>query len=272
VALLLIICYYFFGLKITLQNKTEAVMTEVAQLNNKPKSKPKGKAHPWRRCVHGHHFVHEYRRHVEPSKENPSGLVTVHAYCARNFSEKEDLSYDEIQYITKEYFGDLAGPPAAGVLHFTNADKFDKEIRGWTKYWNDVLKPTEALDPNLVKALIATESSFRVDPQENKTARGLMQIMPNTRIYLQDIHGEIKDYYVMVTAEELLDPSANICAGIRWLFRKKVIVDKKLNRDASWIEAIAAYKDYLNAMIKDKDYNPRPMEDLKNFYKELQEV
>jgi hypothetical protein len=252
---------------------TESEMSEVAQLKNeaKPKSKPKDKAHPWRRCAYAMHLVHEHQRHIEPSKEHPSGIVSVHAYCASNPSKKDELSYDEIQYITKKYFGALIGPPTAGILHFKDADKFDKEIRGWTKYWNEVLKPNEALDPNLVKALIATESSFRVDPQENKTARGLMQIMPNTRIYLQDIHGELRDHFVMVTAEELLQPSANICAGIRWLFRKKVIAKNKLNREPTWIEAIADYKDYLNTMITDKEYKPRPMDDLKIFYRDLQQ-
>jgi hypothetical protein len=42
------------------------------------------------------------------------------------------------------------------------------------KYWNEVLKPETPLDPNLVKALIATESAFEknsgIKPRKKKPA------------------------------------------------------------------------------------------------------
>lgn len=119
--------------------------------------------------------------------------------------------------------------------------------------------------------MIGTESSFNIDPPGNKTARGLMQIMPNTRIYLQDIHGELTNHLVRVTAPELMEPSANICAGIRWLFRKIELAKGKLKREPTWIEAVADYKDYLNDMIAGNPYNPKPMNDLKKYYTALQE-
>ncbi|MEQ1664042.1 MAG: hypothetical protein ABL927_01550, partial [Bdellovibrionales bacterium] len=34
----------------------------------------------------------------------------------------------------------------------------------------------------------------------------------------------------------------NICAGIRWLFRKKEIADSSARRELSWNEAIQKYK------------------------------
>lgn len=40
----------------------------------------------------------------------------------------------------------------------------------------------------------------------------------------------------------MLDPNLNICAGIRWLFRKKQIADSAAGRDLSWNEAIQKYK------------------------------
>lgn len=231
---------------------------------------PDVKAHPWRRCTHGKHYVHEHPMHIEPNKENPSGIVIVHAHCAANPSGKEELSHDEIQHITENYFKSLSGPPTAGVLvEFKNADVYDKEIRGWTQYWNEVLQPDEALDPNLVKALIATESSFNPNPPGKGVARGLMQIMPKTRMYLQKINGELKDYYVIASAEELLEPSTNICAGIRWLFRKRIIAKSKLGRQANWIEAIADYKSILDNIIKNEPYNEKIMENLQKFYDAL---
>jgi hypothetical protein len=185
------------------------------------------KAHPWRRCSMGEHFVREHSVHIPPSKKNPKGSISIrHAHCAANRSHKDELSYDEILYITQTYFATLQGPPTPRVLvkEYAKADDYDIEIRGWTKYWNDIFKLDDPLDPNLVKALILTESSFKNDPKSNKTAYGLMQIARKTLGYLRDTKGELRNYLVCLDKEQLYDPSANICAGIRWLFRKRKLL------------------------------------------------
>jgi hypothetical protein len=190
------------------------------------------KAHPWRRCPMGKHFVHEHAVHIPPSKKNSKGIISIrHEHCAANRSHKDELSYDEIQYITKAYFSGLKGSPTAGLLtkEFGKADNYDVEIRGWIKYWNDIFNPAEPLDPNLIKALIATESSFNIDPKPNDKAHGLMQILNSTLGYLRDTKGELNDYLVCLAKKDLLNPSANICAGVRWLFRKKETAASKLN-------------------------------------------
>lgn len=38
------------------------------------------------------------------------------------------------------------------------------------------------------------------------------------------------------------DPSNNICAGIRWLFRKRAVASDLLKRNVSWEEAVAEVK------------------------------
>jgi len=58
------------------------------------------KSHPWRRCSRGKHFVKAHILH---------GTRKVREHCAFNPSHKEELSYDEIQYITQKYFNDLPG-------------------------------------------------------------------------------------------------------------------------------------------------------------------
>lgn len=188
-------------------------------LDPRVRCKISAKAHPWRRCPAGMHFVREHEAHIPSTPECPGEISIVRPHFARNSSGKEELNHDEIKYISKTYFDALIGSPTAGVLKFggVDADAYDKEIRGWTQYWNDIFreKEPEALDSNLVKSLIATESGFRLDPKENKTARGLMQIMHSTRLYLQDPHGELSDHLVRLSVDELLDPSSNICAGIR---------------------------------------------------------
>jgi hypothetical protein len=47
---------------------------------------------------------------------------------------------------------------------FPGSEKYDMLILGWVQYWNDIFKPEKPLDPKLIKALMASESSFRQDP------------------------------------------------------------------------------------------------------------
>ncbi len=210
------------------------------------------KIHPWRLCSTGKHFVKKHIVHMPPSTEHPNGqIIERHEHCALNPSKKDILSFDEIQEITVKHFQRLNGGPKAGTLQgYTNADKFDVEIRGWTHYWNDIFSFPEPLDANLVKALMASESSFHpnTDIPAGKgqgRARGLMQVTDGTMHILSDHHGELSNYLICFDHSKLLDPSANICAGIRWLFRKKVIADSKLGRKSTWIEAVAEYKGVL---------------------------
>lgn len=251
-------------------------MTET--LTSKTPVEKEEKAHQWRRCPIGKHLVREHLRHISPNKAHPEGTTTVREYCAYNPSHKDELSYDEIQYITETHFADLTGAPIAGILKFDDESKYDRQIRGWTQYWNDIFKLSDPLDPNLVKALIATESSFKENPPGGpKNAHGLMQITDDTFPILSDIHGELKNYLIRVSAKELLDPSTNICMGIRWLFRKKEIVSSKLGREATWLETVAAYKSVLKKKAgKEKDNKEkRNLELMRRFYenyKPLQEA
>jgi len=110
--------------------------------------------------------------------------------------------------------------PCALDLGFGKAGvDFDDFIAGWTHYWNDVLTPATALDANLVKPRIATESAFQTkllaNPKNSNSARGLMQITNSSRRILGDEEGEWKDHFVITTKADLLDPNVSVCAGIR---------------------------------------------------------
>ena len=84
------------------------------------------------------------------------------------------------------------------------------------------------LIPLLIKALIATESSFRPgvrtkDPRS--TAAGLMQITGSTLRTLKgnpDRTGyiEVRNYPIDLEEDEHLDPLVNIATGIPWLGHK----------------------------------------------------
>jgi Transglycosylase SLT domain len=246
------------------------------------------KAHPWRVCPIGKHYVKTHVLHTPPGKEHSKGrVVTRHAHCANNPSHKDMLSYDEIELIAKTYFLNLECRPKTKILtEFSRGDEFDQYVSGWVQYWNEIFKPVEPLDPNLVKALIASESSFKPEkntpqrtPQKNKKighARGLMQITDSTLKMIGEHKGEVKDHFIHLTQIEVMEPSANICTGVRWLFTKKTTAAARLGHVATWDDAVAEYKGILKAISENKDpnHNADPYNEMpkfRSFYKRLLE-
>jgi hypothetical protein len=206
--------------------------------------------------------------HTPPSQKNPGGSITIrHAHCAHNphpYENKNILSYDEIQEMTKKHFEALRTSKIGALKDFSHKDTFDKYTLGWTQYFNKVFHPAEPLDPNLVKALIASESSFdeKIDNIKNGVyARGLLQIRKETFNYLQGEKAELRDHLFIFTEDNLFDPSTNICAGIRWLFRKKEIAKSILKREPTWEESVMGFKGDLSPY--------RPHSDGMNRFREL---
>ena len=225
------------------RNKIKKVTSKKKQV--KPKN-----THAWRLCPPGEHWRRTHPLRIPPSKKNPAGGVTTrHGHCVLNPTGKDQLYPDEIQEMTEQNFSKVKERPCPidmGFVGKNNGNQYDDLIAGWTKYWNDVLKPETPLDPDIVKALIATESGFRpeilADKKDKNSARGLMQITNDTRKILGDEKGELKDHYLTLTREDLNNPSNNICAGIRWLFRKRAIASSLLKRTATWEESVAEFK------------------------------
>lgn len=231
------------------------------------------KAHPWRVCPLGQHFVRTHLEHIPPSKSHPQGeVITRHEHCARNPSHKDMLSLDEIHVVSNKHFEGLSGPPTADVLtDYHKADNYDLLIRGWVRYWNDVFEFEEPLNPNLIKALMATESSFdekALNINHGNRARGLLQITEETLHVLNDHKGELSNYLMFIRAQDLFDPSVNICAGVRWLFRKQITASARLGRNATWDEAIIEYKGYWK--IIEAGETPKALIKLREFYKLLE--
>jgi len=230
--------------------------------------------HPWRVCPYGEHQVVEHPKHNPPSKAHPDGSIsTVQWHCARNPSGKDQLYPDEIREIATQHFSGLKNRPCPLSLGFKNGSKYDDLITGWVQYWNEVLKPDQLLEPNLVKALIASESGFRPELLHKKrdpgSARGLMQITNDARKLLNN-EKELKDHFVTVTRQDLDDPGVNICAGVRWLFRKREIASVvRVKRQATWLEAAEEYKGDLKGLLN-KD--PGSQGDVAPFLKYLEKV
>lgn len=193
---------------------------------------------PWRICPLGYHWVKEHL------KEGNSDLTNPH--CRRNPSKKDILVKDEIQKISElDIFRNPPVKASTNDMGYKGKEKkFDYLINGWCAYWNDILKPEVKLHPNHLKALIATESEFIINPKrtEKHTAIGISQLMPVTIKYLSSRSHELKNNYLEITKEDAFDPNVNICAATRWLYRKYEIVNFRKKNKLSWLEVLEGYK------------------------------
>lgn len=203
------------------------------------------KAHQWRPCPLGKHWVSAHSRTRESSR-GIAYVQNVRGHCRTNRSHLDHLYRDDIREIAEKHFSKLTGPPAKDDFEFFDkGNKYDHLIRGWTQYWNDVLKPKDPLDPDAVKALIATESSFNPNAWNHKKgkdgAHGLMQVL-NGSVQLLKNPKELRDHFVNLDEDDMTDSNMSICAGIRWLFRKKQILESEAKKPMSWREAIIKYK------------------------------
>lgn len=218
---------------------------------------------PWRVCPLGQYWV---SRHDRPY---PSGISDVDGYCRSYKKNKDVIHFDELRLIEMTKLFNEALTPNSFKTRPEWGKEFDKKIAGWVRYWNETLELKNKIDPNIIKALIASESSFNpIAYTKKKQARGLIQIIPETRRILRNTKGEIKNHYVDVTPDQLFDPSVSIAAGIRWLIRKQETASRKLKREASWKEAILEYKGILMQDPK-RGKNPIIRKSLDDLYRDL---
>jgi hypothetical protein len=97
----------------------------------------------------------------------------------------------------------------------------------------------------------------------------LIQLTDQAIKALGNPKGELKNHLIKMTAGDASDANVSICAGTRWLFRKKDLAWGKLNREATWMEAIAEYKSNLNAMILNPKLETQGMKNIRRFYEDL---
>ncbi len=230
-------------------------------------------AHRWRLCPAGEHY--REGSHVSSYEKKDGTVVTDHprrSTCVKNRSGKDQLYSEEIREIPNRHFNKFKEQPLAKISEFGGKGQlFDSFIRGWTQYWNEVLLPDVPLEPEVVKALIASESSFNTKANNHqkgpKRARGLMEALDGTLSYLKEDSKELRDHFVNLTEDDMLDPNLSVCAGIRWLFRKREIATVLLKRKATWEEAVANYKRYHKE--HQKNPNHRGMKFYRLYYQEL---
>lgn len=198
--------------------------------------------------------VREHPRRVRSSKGNPERVTIVDKHIRRlpgTFLDRE-----EIKSVVEEYDRKIVPYPTSGKLkEFKGAaDKYDALIAIWTNYFNQKFNADPKLDPDVIKALIASESGFRADPPEHKIAFGITQITKKTLEILQDPKGETKEFiFNKIRQKDLKDPEIAIPMGVRWIFRKRATAQSKLGRAPTAEEIILEYKGLLKSKTTYKD-------------------
>ena len=185
--------------------------------------------------------VREHPMRVPVSKKNPTGSTIRDQHVRR--LKGTYLDREEIESIFKIYDRKNIIYPAKGKLKDENSDKYDDLIAVWTDYFNKKFNTIPPLDPDVVKALIASESDFREDPPGNPKATGIIQITSETFANLQNPKGEVKEFIFRdILKKDLKDPNFNIPMGIRWLYRKKRLAEGRLDRTPNHEDIILEYK------------------------------
>lgn len=196
--------------------------------------------------------VREHPRKVPISEKNPRGVTTVDKHLRR--LDGTFLDANEIEKTVKNYvLKNLLFPTSGKLSEFSNADKYDDLIAIWTDYFNKKFPSDKLLDPDIVKALIGSESGYELDPK-NPLAIGIAQITKQTFKALHDPKGEVKEFiFTKFTQNDLKNPNVAIPMAIRWLFRKKRLANGKLGREPNEEELILEYKGLLKSNSKFKN-------------------
>lgn len=188
--------------------------------------------------------VREHPRRVPISKKNPSGRTLVDRHFRHIEGRFLDLTL--IGETFRNYDKKKVLQPGKEKLLLPDEDKYDEYIAVWVDYFNKKLNLKPPIDPDMVKALIASESTFNPDAV-NKKATGLSQITTETLEILQNLRGEAKDFvFKDIRKKDLKDPNVSVALGVRWLAYKKQYAEKILKRTVTSDEVIQVYKGILN--------------------------
>tara|TARA_B110001454_G_scaffold218991_1_gene249155 strand:+ start:193736 stop:194404 length:669 start_codon:yes stop_codon:yes gene_type:complete len=195
--------------------------------------------------------VREHPMHVPVSEKNPTG-ITIRDQHERRLKGTY-LDSGEIEDVFKNYDKNSIVYPTKNKLTQPNSDKYDDAIAVWCDYFNKKFNTNPPLEPNVVKALFASESDFKVDPK-NPSATGIAQITPETLKALQDPNGEVKEFvFKNIRKKDLKNPDVAIPMAIRWLSRKKRLAEGKLGRAVTAEEIILEYKGLLKSKSEFKE-------------------
>ena len=156
-----------------------------------------------------------------------NGVVhRVEAHCRKNSKSKVNFLYkSNINYIFDKYENNFKYKKLNRIKGYKqDKGQYDILIQFRLKYCKSKGLINEDIDPLLVKALIAAESSFRervITKMPNSSATGLMQLLKTTmNILSKKISKEVRVANIDINQEEAREALVNIAAGTRWLIFK----------------------------------------------------
>ena len=155
--------------------------------------------------------------------------------------------------------------------HWVNSHS-RKTSNGTTKVVGHCRANSSGKDQIYIEELNVIASKYFDEIEERPNADNLDFKYRGSR-YDNFIAGWTKYWNDVLGPDENLDPKdmvkaqLNIAAGVRWLHRKRETATAKLKRKASWVEAAADYKSYLEQWQKNQDH--KQMNKLINYYKRL---
>lgn len=169
-------------------------------------------------CPPGFHVV---KGHYRKTK---SGKTWVDTHIRENPGNSKNTTYLSENLLNLYWRDQKTFPKLSIIKGFAPYHEIDNVIQFWLDFWNSKFKKFEGMDPLLVKAIIAVESSFNplADPKvSHSSAYGLMQITDSARKAMTgEIESSVTQDYIKVSRKDLEDPVVNIAVGIRWLIVK----------------------------------------------------
>ena len=197
--------------------------------------------------------VREHPMQVPVSEKNPTGVTIRDQHLRRlpgTYLKREDIG----EIFKNHNRNGILYPAAGKIPEHKTADDYDELIAVWTDYFNSKLKTDPPLDPDVFKALLASESGFRLHTPQNKTAFGIAQITKQTLEVLQNPKGEAKEFIFTDTRQkDLRDPNIAIPIGLRWLMYKSKRAAAKLGRLPTHEDIILEYKGLLKSKTAYRD-------------------
>ena len=173
------------------------------------------------KCKPGFHHV---KKHQRISKNGTKHKVEEH--CRKNPKSKEKFLYrSNLNYIYEKLKDKYQYKKLKKIKGYPqDKGQYDELIQFWLKYWKSQGLINEDIDPLLVKAIIACESSFResvITEMPGSSATGLMQILVSTmNILAGKTSKEVRKFNIDISQEEAKEANSNIAAGTRWLIFK----------------------------------------------------
>lgn len=150
----------------------------------------------------------------------------VENHCRKNPKSKEDFLYkSNLDYIYEKFKNRYKYKKLSKIKGYPqDKGQYDEIIQFWLNYWKDEGLINEDIDPMLIKAIIAAESSFRekiITAIAGSSATGLMQLTKTTmNILSKKISNEVTKSNIQINQEEAKEANNNIAAGTRWLIFK----------------------------------------------------